>query len=971
MFLCWRKIRGLYSVLLIFSLLQGLFSVSTVKVIAANQGLYEGDEPGISEDEMATLPRYDEYLSALANKEFASSKIILDGDKFTSYGGETEVLDHYESMPGKSVLTKENGYVEWTFLVEDEGLYNASVMYFPCKGIGGVIVREISIDGKVPFMEAENLEFTRVWIDAGDIKQDKRGNDIRPSQVESPRWLQADLRDSSGYYEEPLAFYLSKGQHTLRLRSKKEPMVLHKITLHKSSDIPSYAQFIKEIETKGYSSAVLPEAIKIQAEEATGKSDKTLYPLNDRTSPASEPYHYQQIRLNTIGADRWKLPGQWIEWELEVPESGLYNIALRWKQSIKSGDMSSRRIYLDGKIPFKEASNLTFKYGTEWRLNALGSGEKATGAKPYLFYLSKGKHTLRMEVTLGEYADIISKVQDSIYQLNTIYRRVMMITGPEPDTLRDYRFDKIIPDVIEEMKVQSDILKAVEKEIEKISGRKGQNTAAIKRLYIQLDYMTSDHESIAYRFGDFKNNIAGLGNWLLASREQPLELDYILVTTPNDKLSGMGKNVFDYIKHYIMQFLSSFSGSYTTIGDVAETQKKVTVWVGSGVTAGRDQAQILKQMINSGFTQKSNIGVDLQLVSMGSLLPATLAGLGPDVALQLSGGEPLNYAFRNAVSDLSGFPDADKVKERFHESALIPFTYRDGLYALPETQSFPMLFYRKDILRELGIKETDLETWDSILQAVLPKIQKNYMTFGMEPNINHFAILLFQQGGKFYKGDGAASDLDSELGVTAFEKYTELYLAYKLPIKFDFANRFRVGEIPLGIIDFTVYNQLSVFAPEIKGLWSFRPVPGTLRKDNSVTREAAGVVAGCVMLSSTKDKNSAWEFMKWWTDTEAQAEFGKELESIMGAAARYPTANREAMRQIDWDGGVREKLLSQWQHIRAIPEVPGGYFTPRHFEFAFRNIVNKNEDIRETLYTAVKQINLEVKSKRKEFNLPE
>lgn len=53
---------------------------------------------------------------------------------------------------------------------------------------------------------------------------------------------------------------------------------------------------------------------------------------------------------------------------------------------------------------------------------------------------------------------------------------------------------------------------------------------------------------------------------------------------------------------------------------------------------------------------------------------------------------------------------------RFLPEAIVPFQLAGGIYALPETQSFPMLFYRKDILAELGVATEDLNTWDSLLQ---------------------------------------------------------------------------------------------------------------------------------------------------------------------------------------------------------------------------------------------------------------
>jgi len=53
-----------------------------------------------------------------------------------------------------------------------------------------------------------------------------------------------------------------------------------------------------------------------------------------------------------------------------------------------------------------------------------------------------------------------------------------------------------------------------------------------------------------------------------------------------------------------------------------------------------------------------------------------------------------------------------------------------------------------------------------------------------------------------------------------------------------------------------------------------------------------------------------------------------------------------------------------------VPEVPGSYFTGRHMDNAFREVVNEGEDTRETLYKYVKVINEEIDLKRDEFGLP-
>ena len=175
--------------------------------------------------------------------------------------------------------------------------------------------------------------------------------------------------------------------------------------------------------------------------------------------------------------------------------------------------------------------------------------------------------------------------------------------------------------------------------------------------------------------------------------------------------------------------------------------------------------------------------------------------------------------------------------------------------------------------------------------------------------------------------------------------------------------------MPLAVADYTAYNQLTVFAPEIKGQWGVLPVPGTKREDGTVDHTAAGTVTGCVMLAQTEKEDAAWAFMQWWTSADIQTAYGKELESVVGAAARYNSANRLTMERVQWSADMQRSLLAQSRYVKAVPEVPGGYFTSRHFDFAFRNIAYDNEDVRETLNDAVQDIDREILTKRREFGL--
>ena len=232
--------------------------------------------------------------------------------------------------------------------------------------------------------------------------------------------------------------------------------------------------------------------------------------------------------------------------------------------------------------------------------------------------------------------------------------------------------------------------------------------------------------------------------------------------------------------------------------------------------------------------------------------------------------------------------------------------------------------------------------------------------------------MVYQNGGEIYDEEAKRTLIDSEAGVAAFKQYTSLYNDYGLDVVYDFLSRFRSGEMPLAVANYSTYNTLMVSAPEIKGLWDFTLCPGTEQEDGSIDRttHTAGL---CCMMVKTDDettKKNAWEFMKWWVGAEAQVRFGREMEAILGSSARYQTANQDALKQLAWSNKQLKVLLEQMAHTHGFPEIAGGYSTTRHITNAIRKVINTKEDQRETLLTYARTINEEIRIKRREFNLP-
>ena len=227
-----------------------------------------------------------------------------------------------------------------------------------------------------------------------------------------------------------------------------------------------------------------------------------------------------------------------------------------------------------------------------------------------------------------------------------------------------------------------------------------------------------------------------------------------------------------------------------------------------------------------------------------------------------------------------------------------------------------------------------------------------------------------------YNEAGTSTTVDTEVGIEAFDDYVRYFNDYGIPVYFDFVSRFRSGEMPIGIAAYSTYNTLMVSAPEIRGLWDFTLIPGTEKVDSNgetYIDRSDFITGNATMMLANDDqdiKNKSWEFMKWWASVDTQVRFGREIEALLGASARYNTANRDAFSMLSWSMDDIEVLAAQWDQTRGIREVPGGYYTGRHLANAVRKCINDKDDTRETIIDYSIKIDEEITKKRKEFGMP-
>lgn len=910
----------------------------------------------------ADAARPDQTVEVLG-KDYDPASVTDAQITVTTVDGENDVMQ----------WANQEGSVSWTMNIPETGVYNIKMIYEALESNTNDVEFSLLIDGESPYATASRITLSKRWINESEIKQDSRQNDIRPGQISTPCWQETPLEDIDGLFNEPLEFYMEAGEHTITFESEKAEFAVKSFTFYQYEAPAAYTAPSDSDLTQAQG-----QKITLEGETAAYKSSRTLYPTADKSSYLTSSANGSsptKTRYNTIGSGSWTQSTQTVTWEFNVDKAGYYKIGIRGRQDQMRGMYSNRRLYVNGEVPCLEANQIKFYYDTDWSITT----PKSENGDDLYFYLQAGTNTISLEAVPGEIGEIMGDLDELVYNINSYYRQIRQITGPDPDEYNNYMIDTAIPSIVPDFKEYAKTLRDKKAEIEKLSGSGGTEAETLEKMAIVLDKCIKKPDLIPEMMSQIKDNITSVSSFVNQYREQPLEVDMIEVATSDQDFTSCDKSFFGSLGFGFKGFIGSFFEDYNALSD--EDESAMECWV----MLGRDNAEALQQLISSEYNPTAKTKINLKLVQ-GGIVEATFAGKGPDLALFMGGDFPIQLAARGVLTDLTTFSDFDEVKTRFADDATVLYQYNGGTYGLPCDQTFPMLFYRSDILSEYGIDPaTDLNTWDGLLNC-LPTLQRNYLEVGLilpvmtstggttqvsaitEPG-NTFAMLLLQQGLNYYNEEQTKTTFDTQEAVNAFDTWTKFYTTYSFQQTYDAFTRFRTGDMPVVIQNYTFYNQLSVAAPEIKGCWGFQPVPGTVQEDGTINHAANSNGSGAIIFTKAADQEGAWDFIKWFTSTDAQVKYGNNIESILGTMGRYATANEEALQQLSWTTSEVNLLLDQLNSQVEIPIIPASYGVTRNVMNAFRAVVNDYDNARDTLFWYNKDINDEITRKLEDLGL--
>lgn len=952
-------------------------SAFTVAVSAEESGTTGSTLASIG-DVLSTIS-YREYLASHSDKQDAKQSVKIDVADYNreQTTAEVELLDDYNGKSG--IKTGDKGKVTFNINVPESALYALRLSYCPVSQKTNTIERVMYVNGSVPYSEARNVHLKKSWVseyveqEDGSLrfKKDTAGNEVTPSMSVDMVWSDYVFTDANGYYTEPLRIYLEKGENTISFEAVREGVVLSDFELFQYSETKSYADVKAEYEKKGYKN-VSAEPIYISAETPSAVSDYQITPQNDQVSAKTEPQSASNTLYNTIGDSRWSGAGEWIEYKFTVEESGLYSIATRFKANGDNGTYVSRKLYIDGEVPFTEAGNVKFASADKWQLAYLSDGEEELN-----FYLEKGEHTIRFEVTLGEFGAILTRMSAVRTALNSDYLEILRLTGANPDEYRDYGFMRVMPDTLKDLADQATELYSIVEYIEELNG-KSDTTTTLTQIADLANRMGRDEDKVAGNLESLKSYLGTLSTLITSLESQPLTFDYILVQSSETKLGKADAGFFTSVIYEFNRFFQSFFTDYNALSSITDeaeaTGEPIEVWTNKS----REMTQIVKNIVDSKFVPESGIPTTIKLVDSSTFLPSVLAGIGPDVALDglttssttlssmtaTSSGSIIDYAVRGAVLDLQDRDGFDEVKSRVNETVFEPVSLYGKTYGVPVSFGFDMMFYRSDILSELGLEIP--QTWDELL-ATIPVLQFNNMDVGIAADVGGFARFIYQNGGEFWADDGMRVNFDDNTTLEAFETLCNMFTQYSLPLSFDVSNRFRTGELPLFVADYLTYNNIVIFATELAGLWGFTSVPGTLQEDGTIDHTTIGSTDAVIMPRGCTAEDESWEFIKWYSDKDYQVEYANEIVTVLGEAGKNNPANLEALEELSWTQEEYSALMEQAQHVVCLTQYPGSYFVGRYIKFGIQNAYNEGADPVESILGYMNSINKEISRKRSEF----
>ncbi|KOR76216.1 sugar ABC transporter substrate-binding protein [Paenibacillus solani] len=326
--------------------------------------------------------------------------------------------------------------------------------------------------------------------------------------------------------------------------------------------------------------------------------------------------------------------------------------------------------------------------------------------------------------------------------------------------------------------------------------------------------------------------------------------------------------------------LAGCSGGSEKADEGSKGKQELKVWLMGDET----DETLIKQ-----YEEKNpGVKVNVQSIPWGSahdkLLTAVASKSGPDVVQMGTTWIP-EFAQAGALLDLTPYLDQypNLKPENYFDGAVQTMSYDDKIVGIPWYVETRVLFYRTDILAEVGYPEGP-KTWDDMKDAgqkLAARGNGNYAITIDAKDMNYLSMFAWQNGSAMIDENRKPHFNEPEY-MGAMEYLKSFYDTGMTPLAsdLDLFAAFKDGQFPMFISGPWMIQGVKDKAPEIEGKWATTTLPA--KETNTSFLGGANMS----VFSSTKNADEAVKFISFMSEQDSQLtnyDVSKNLPAIKSA----------------------------------------------------------------------------------------
>ncbi len=352
------------------------------------------------------------------------------------------------------------------------------------------------------------------------------------------------------------------------------------------------------------------------------------------------------------------------------------------------------------------------------------------------------------------------------------------------------------------------------------------------------------------------------------------------------------------------------------------------------------------------------------------MLAAVAAGNPPVISMMDYKNVPY-YAQAGVLEPLNDYETAEDVED-FIPGLLADLTVDGKLYGLPFNRSTQGVYYNKELFQTAGLDpEKPPETWDELLEysQAIQKLGDDYYGIYATGNMQwFFEAYVYQAGGEFSDAD-CNFTFNDEYGQQAAQYLQDLVYKYNVALipsvltgtfdqkQIEFVN----GKVGM-TRDSTALN--SYIGSSVDFDWGFAMLPAG-PAGRFVTSGGANLVVSAK--ASPEEKQAAWDFIRWLTNTENSAAFSMANGYL---PTRYSVTELPEMQEFYEAHPTWKTSVDELQYVHptscGVLNVPSWETT---MNGAMDRILVNHEDVKTVLDETVAELNATIADARNDGTL--